>query len=84
METAHVQVAPLAGAAAPALLIDATEAARLCGLSRTTWHMLVGAGKAPAQVHLPIRAARWNRSEIEGWVAAGCPDRKAWELMRQS
>jgi predicted DNA-binding transcriptional regulator AlpA len=63
-------------------LVDADEAARLCGMSRSTWYELVAAGKAPARVRLPFRAGRWDRRELLAWVGAGCPDRRGWEAIK--
>jgi excisionase family DNA binding protein len=55
------------------LLIPDTEAARLCGIARATWHRLRAAGRiGPAAIRLG-RAVRYRRSEVEEWAAAGCP-----------
>lgn len=65
------------------LLIDARAAAILCGISRATWWSLHSAGRVP----LPIRLGRrtlWRREEVAAWVAAGCPSRDRWDVMRGS
>jgi len=66
-----------------ALLVTDREAAALCGLGRSTWHRLHAAGKTPAAVKLG-RSVRWNRAELESWIAAGCPPRREWEALNAS
>ena len=59
------------------LLVSATVAARLCGVSRAAWWSLHAAGRVP----LPVRLGRrtlWRRAELEAWTAAGCPPRDNW------
>ncbi len=60
------------------LLVDAKEAARMCGISISTWHTLVAAGKTPAPVRLG-RSVKWRRDELVAWIAAGCPARDKWD-----
>ena len=62
------------------LLIPDTAAAALCGMSRSHWHTLAAAGKLPESIRLG-RKRLWRRREIEEWIAAGCPDGKAWAAM---
>src|SRR5262245_55780513 len=59
-------------------LLSGPAAAVLCSIGRSTWARLTAAGKTPAPVRLS-GATRWRRSELLGWIAAGCPDRRAWE-----
>lgn len=59
-----------------ALLLDARAAGALCGFSRASWWKLQQSGRCP----LPIRLGRkvlWRRSDLEGWIAQGCPPRDA-------
>jgi excisionase family DNA binding protein len=63
------------------LLISDVEAAALCSCSRSHWHALAAAGKIPPSVKLG-RKRLWRREEIQGWVAAGCPDGRTWEAMK--
>jgi excisionase family DNA binding protein len=63
------------------LLVSDTEAARLCGLSRRSWHRLRAAGKLPPAEKLG-RAVRWRRADVEAWIAAGCPDARTWQAMQ--
>ena len=59
------------------LLVDSTEAARLCGISRTMWWSLHSSGRVPAPVRLGRRTL-WSVDELRGWIAAGCPARERW------
>ncbi len=65
-----------------ALVADAAEAARLCGVSRTTWFALLSSGRAPRGVHLG-RCRRWSVDELRRWIEAGCPARARWESMNR-
>jgi len=59
------------------LLVDSTEASRLCGISRTMWWSLHSAGRVPMPVRLGRRTL-WSVEELRGWIAAGCPPRERW------
>lgn len=65
------------------LLLDARDAATMCRLSKSTWHKLVASGKAPKPIKLG-RSSRWNRGELEDWIAAGCPARYKWTITRNA
>jgi excisionase family DNA binding protein len=55
------------------LLIDSRQVGELLNLStRTIWRLL-SAGKLPQPVRIG-RSVRWSRSDIEIWIANGCPD----------
>ena len=63
------------------LLVSATDAALVLGVSRSHFYGLHTAGKLP----LPIRLGRrilWRRAELEAWVSAGCPARVRWESLK--
>lgn len=64
-----------------ALLITANEAAALAGIGVRTWHRLTSSGQNPAPIRLG-GAVRWDRAELEAWIAARCPSRSRWETMR--
>jgi predicted DNA-binding transcriptional regulator AlpA len=64
------------------LLLAARQAAALCGVSLATWHRMASAGRCPAPLRLSTGCVRWRRDELEGWVAAGCPNRQTWEALR--
>ena len=58
------------------LLIDSRQVGELLNLStRTVWRLL-SAGKLPQPVRIG-RSVRWSRSDIEIWIANGCPDASA-------
>jgi predicted DNA-binding transcriptional regulator AlpA len=66
------------------LLLNAGQAAALCGVSRRTWWALHSAGKTPLAVRLGRRTL-WRAAGpggLEAWVAAGCPARDRWEPTR--
>jgi predicted DNA-binding transcriptional regulator AlpA len=81
--------APAMSAPAPAqapaavvpLLVDCGKAAKLVGVSRTTWWSLNRSGRCPLPVKLTGRPL-WRRAELEAWTAAGCPPRAKWQAMR--
>lgn len=61
------------------LTLDATGAARLIGISRSTFWKLHGMGQTPAPLRLTGRVVRWRRNELTAWIAAGCPRRDQWK-----
>lgn len=65
------------------LLVEAEEAARICGISRTSWYSLKAAGQLP----LPVRLGRrvlWGIEELRGWIEAGCPVLQRWQQMNNN
>lgn len=83
IDTPTVQpAAPPPAAPVAALLIPDTEAARLCGIARATWHRLRAAGRVGPQPVRLGRAVRYRRAEVEQWAAAGCPDAATWRALR--
>ena len=61
------------------LLVNARDAARLLGISRSQFYMLLSSGRVPAPLRLGTAAPRWRLDELKQWVAAGAPSRDAWE-----
>ena len=59
------------------LLIDAEQAAALCGVGRTLWLQMNQDGRAPRPVKLGRRSL-WCVEELRAWTAAHCPPRKQW------
>jgi prophage regulatory protein len=53
-------------------LLSAEEAATMAGVAKRSWWRYVSAGRAPQPVRLG-GSVRWRRSELAGWIAAGCP-----------
>ena len=60
------------------LLLNARQAAALCGKSLRTWRSWDAAGVVPRPVRIR-RCALWRADELRAWIAAGCPDRQQWE-----
>jgi len=64
-------------------LISCKELAKMLSLSKRQVHRLNGCYRLPA----PIRiggSIRWDlEQDIKPWLAAGAPDRKAWEAMKK-
>lgn len=71
--TPHAPVAPL--------LLDARQAAALCGVSVRTWWSLHSSGRCPLPVRLNRRTL-WRRDELAAWISATCPARDRWEAMK--
>lgn len=57
----------------PPLLVDAAAAARLCGMSRSSWFTLQASGEIPKPVLRRARLVRWSRDSIIRWIERGCP-----------
>ncbi|MFP4501189.1 MAG: helix-turn-helix transcriptional regulator [Candidatus Hydrogenedentota bacterium] len=52
-------------------LVDAREAAYICGVAKRTWLRLCDSGRAPWGVKLG-GCRRWRRSELLAWIEGGC------------
>ena len=66
----------------PVLAELAKELAKMLSLSKRQIFRLNSCGKIP----VPIRiggAVRWDSQECAGWLAAGAPDRRIWEAMKE-
>jgi predicted DNA-binding transcriptional regulator AlpA len=66
------------------LLLDARQAAALCGVGRATWYRMVSAGRCPAPVRLSRGCVRWSRETLIAWIRMGCPARKEFEARRKA
>jgi predicted DNA-binding transcriptional regulator AlpA len=66
----------------PGLLIDIRQLATLLRRSVASLERDQEAGRLPAPVYIG-GSRRWRRAEVEAWVAAGCPDRTAWDENRR-
>jgi len=64
------------------MLIDAREAALLCGISRSAWYKAVSSGKAPPPVKI-LSSARWLLDEVKAWIMARCPPYSKWKIERE-
>jgi predicted DNA-binding transcriptional regulator AlpA len=64
------------------LAVSATGAARLLAISRTHLFDLAKTGRfGPEPVRLG-RSVRYRVDEVRSWLAAGCPPRSKWQVMR--
>ena len=55
------------------VLIDAAELGRMLLVSKPTIWRMREDGKLPPAIALTSQCIRWRRSDIEAWLAAGCP-----------
>lgn len=62
------------------LLVGRIQAARLCSVSPASFDRLTAAGKTPRPIKLGGRVV-WRRSDLESWIAHGCPDRKTFDSL---
>ena len=60
-----------------ALLTDIAGVAALLRVSKRTAYRLDDDGQIPAPITLG-KTKRWRVAEIEAWLRAGAPARKAW------
>jgi len=65
------------------LLLSAEKLAELLDISLRTLWRLRAAGKLPAPIRLG-GSVRWRCSEIEAWIAAGCPTAALWSKSTES
>ena len=56
----------------PVELVDVETVARVLGCSTRTVYRLADSGKMPRPVKLG-QLVRWPRTELERWIADGCP-----------
>ena len=64
------------------MLIDACDAALLCGISRSTWYKAVASGKTPHSVKIG-RSTRWLRDDLICWIQEGCPSHAKWVVLNR-
>lgn len=65
------------------LAVDARGVARLLDVSeRHVWAMH-SSGRLPMPFALG-RCRRWRVAELRAWLAAGCPPRDRWQVMRDT
>lgn len=63
------------------IVVNTAELATLLHVSQRHINDMNKEGRLPAPVRFG-RAVRWIRSEIDAWLAAGAPDRNAWNMHR--
>ncbi len=49
-------------------LIRREEVQEMCGISRSEIYRQVSEGRFPKPLKVGLRAVRWRRSEVEGWI----------------
>ncbi len=64
-------------------LISHAAASNVAGVSLATWHRLVAAGKTPLPIKLSRGLVRFRRTDMEKWIALGCPARDEWLRMSE-
>jgi len=65
------------------LLLSASAAAHAIGISRSQFWKLHASGRVPAPVRIGRRVL-WRRSDLEQWVAQGCPSRDRFEARQEA
>jgi predicted DNA-binding transcriptional regulator AlpA len=50
------------------MMVNAEDAARLCGISKRHWNRLVSEGTAPRPIKFSRRLVRWRLSDLKEWV----------------
>lgn len=64
--------APSASDTVATLLLDVRGVAVMVGCSSRSIYRLSDGGRMPRPVKIG-RLIRWRRSDVEAWIAAGCP-----------
>jgi predicted DNA-binding transcriptional regulator AlpA len=64
------------------ILIDAEGLAKILMVTVRHVRRMDAGGDLPAPIRLG-RLVRWRRDEILKWLAADCPDRMKWKVMRR-
>ncbi len=63
------------------LLVDSHGVADLLSISERHVRQRDAAGNLPKPVRLG-GSVRWSVPELRAWVAAGCPNRETWDVIR--
>lgn len=64
-------------------LITVKALAKILSVSERTIHRFNSSGKIPAPLHIG-GSLRFRVCEIDVWIDADCPDRQAWEAIKNS
>ena len=64
--------------AVESLLIDARTLARVLSVSLRTLHTMRRSSRLPLRTVRLARYVRFDRNEVERWIAAGCPGAARW------
>lgn len=63
-------------------LLDLRGAAKLSGVSRSTWVRWDMRELVPRSIRIGPRVVRWRTDELLAWIEAGCPTRGRWEALQ--
>jgi excisionase family DNA binding protein len=63
------------------LLIDGPTVARLLSVSLGTLHAMRRSSRLPLRAVRLARCVRFDRQEVERWIAAGCPGAARWHAI---
>jgi predicted DNA-binding transcriptional regulator AlpA len=66
------------------ILLTRVDIAELMKISPATWDRMVASGRTPDPIRISRGCVRWNETEIQQWIAAGCPNRQIWNTMRKA
>ena len=64
------------------LMLRAKDAARLCGLSSSTWYEFRSAGMLPPSIKLG-KARLWRLDVLRKWVELNCPNIDKFKAMEK-
>jgi predicted DNA-binding transcriptional regulator AlpA len=67
--------------AVESLLIDPRTVARLLSVSLRTLHTMRRSSRLPLRTFRMARYVRFDRKEVERWIAAGCPGAARWHAV---
>jgi hypothetical protein len=67
--------------AVESLLIDGRTLARLLSVSLRTLHAMRRSSRLPLRTVRLARYPRFDRDEVERWIAAGCPGAARWHAI---
>lgn len=70
----------IAATVKPGLLLDARAAAAFVGIADRTFSRWLAGGALPDAVEVGGRR-RWRRTDLERWVAWGCPPARKFRAM---
>lgn len=63
-------------------LLTRPEVAQMARISVSSLDRLASAGKTPAPVRVGAGTVRFRLSDIQRWIAEGCPDRATFEARK--